>query len=105
MAKINARGAREVARWEAFTADPDSPTFAVSTRWLVVLTSDGRVLRRLAEGSLSSGYSILATFKATDNKDRAGLNMTPAEVTEARIARTERFLAKRHARVARLARR
>ena len=58
MAKINARGAHEVARWEASTPSPTITPGDESirtTRWLFLLRSDGKVLRRLADKDLSGG--------------------------------------------------
>jgi hypothetical protein len=96
MAKINARGAREVARWEAFYTVTDITPGDESirtTRWLFLLRSDGKVLRRLADQDLSGGYSIFASFKPTDNKSQDGARkLTPAELTEARKGRVERML-------------
>lgn len=92
MAKINARGAHEVARWEAFRfipADEHGP--AQNVRWLYLLRSDGKLLRRLADNAsgMQGGYSIAATLK-----DKT---MSATE----RIAACERYIAKRADRVSR----
>jgi len=92
MAKISARGAREVARWEAYirgAADEHGPAYCY--RYLIVLTSDGRVLRRAADGG---SYSILATFKR-ETPPAGTPAPSPAELVELRKARVERFLARR----------
>ncbi len=92
MAKINARGAREVARWEAFYTFQDED-MARTVRYLFLLRSDGKVLRRLADKDLGGSYSIFASFKPTDNKSQDGARkLTPAELTEARKFRVERML-------------
>lgn len=89
MAKINARGAHEVARWEGIFNYGDGET----SRFLFLLRSDGKVLRRLADKNLSGGYSIFASFKPTDNKTQDGARkLTEAELIEARKFRVERML-------------
>lgn len=97
MAKITARGAREVARWETFIVrQPDNAGDDIERiRFLIVLTSDGRVLRRLADGGLSGGYTVLATFKPNQQPPAGTPKPTPAELVELRRARVERFLGRR----------
>jgi hypothetical protein len=93
MAKINARGAREVARWEAFREGVDEDGAAYSYRFLFLLRSDGKVLRRLADKDLGGTYSIFASFKPTDNKSADGARtLLPGELVTARKARVERML-------------
>ena len=97
MAKINARGAHEVARWEAFIDRCDRSnesaevTVVESTRFLFLLRSDGKLLRRLADNAsgLTGGYAIAASIK--------NAAMSPDQ----RIAACERYLARRFVRVAR----
>lgn len=99
MAKINARGAHEVARWEGiYTVTDITPgdESIRTTRWLFLLRSDGKVLRRLADKDLSGGYSIFLSFKATDNKSADGARKLSAqELTDQRKARVESYLTKR----------
>lgn len=96
MAKINARGAHEVARWEGiFTGERDGGE-TVQYRFLFLLRSDGKVLRRLADKDLNGGYSIFLSFKPTDNKSKDGARtLSPAELVAARKAKVESYLAKR----------
>jgi hypothetical protein len=63
MAKINARGAREVARFTVASGN---------TRQLFVLTSDGRVLHRYT-GELSTGYSIYGRIRDEQKRNSAFL--------------------------------
>lgn len=99
MAKINARGAHEVARWEAFSTSPVG-----TTRWLFLLRSDGKLLTRLADNAtgLMGNYSIAATFKPT-TKNPA--NVAGADVLGLRISKCEQFMERRGYRVNRLTRR
>jgi hypothetical protein len=93
MAKINARGAHEVARWEGFREGTDEDGTPYSYRFLFLLRSDGKVLRRLADKDLGGTYSIFASFKPTDNKSQDGTRkLSPAEIAAARKARVERML-------------
>lgn len=62
MAKISARGAHEVAKFAA-----RSPR---GYRQLVVLRSDGQVLRRLADGDIKGSYKV---WGALETADRATL--------------------------------
>jgi hypothetical protein len=107
MAKINARGAHEVARWEAFIDRSDRSnesaevTVVETTRFLILLRSDGKLLSRLADNAsgLSGGYSIMASFKPSKATTPA------ADVLGLRIAKVEQYLTNRGYRVNRLARR
>jgi hypothetical protein len=93
MAKIHARGAHEVGRWDAFREGRDEDGTAYSYRFLFLLRSDGKVLRRLADKDLGGTYSIFASFKATDNKSQDGTRkLTASELAEVRRARVERML-------------
>jgi hypothetical protein len=56
MAKISARGAKEVARLAAVSLN--------DVRYLFVLRSDGKVLRRMADGEGgNTGYQIFGTLR------------------------------------------
>jgi hypothetical protein len=102
MAKINARGAHEVARWEAFyTSRDDESGASTTTRWLFLLRSDGKLLSRLADNAsgITGSYSIAASFKPSKATTPA------ADVLGLRIAKCEQYLANRGYRVNRLARR
>ena len=96
MAKIHARGAHEVARWEAFREGNDPDLGSYSYRYLLLLRSDGKVLRRSADKDLGTAYSIFASFKPSDNMTEDGSRkMTAAEITTARKARVERMLTRK----------
>lgn len=56
MAKISARGAREVARLKVRSAFPGGGEY------LYVMTTDGRVLRR-ATGDAGTGYTVRLRVK------------------------------------------
>lgn len=104
MAKINARGAHEVARWEAFYTSTDitpGEESSTTTRWLFLLRSDGKLLSRLADNAsgITGSYSIAASFKPSKATTPA------ADVLGLRIAKCEQYLAARGYRVNRLARR
>lgn len=58
MAKISARNAHELVKLAAISPQ--------GHRVLIVLRSDGKVLRRLADGDLQSGYKVWATSKSKD---------------------------------------
>lgn len=64
MAKISARGAKEIARIKAISPAGDGYTYSF------VLTSDGRVLRK---GDLDSGYTIVHRVKFETNLNEAFL--------------------------------
>jgi hypothetical protein len=56
MAKIHARGATEVAR--IITRSHEA-----GVRFIWLLRSDRKVLRRIADGNLKTGYKVLGTLK------------------------------------------
>lgn len=53
MAKINARGATEVARYISVSRN--------GTRCIWLLRSDRKVLRRIADGDIKTGYKVIGS--------------------------------------------
>lgn len=66
MAKISARGAREIARITATRP-------GASGRYLYVLASDGRVLTRYSGGQASSAYKVRGRIRNPDARTRESL--------------------------------
>jgi hypothetical protein len=72
MAKINARGAREIARVTAYSGNPDGNPDGKPDRMIFVLRSDRVILRRFT-GDLATGYTKFGKVKPTASLDQATL--------------------------------